>query len=55
LSSEGFVEFGFDVIGDAEIHGGHILESIVEDFNNLHGIEISVSVNLGISVKTPVI
>ena len=55
LSSEGFVEFGFDVIGDAEIHRGHIRGSVVEDFNNLHGIEISVSVNLRISVKTPLI
>jgi hypothetical protein len=51
LSSEGFVEFGFDVIGDAEIHRGHIRDTVVEDFNNIHGLEISVSVNLGISVK----
>jgi hypothetical protein len=38
LPSEGSIELSFDVIGYAEIDGGHICRSIVEDFNNANDI-----------------
>jgi hypothetical protein len=44
LSSKGFIELGFDVIGDAEIDGGHIYGSIVEDFNKANDIGIRIAV-----------
>jgi hypothetical protein len=54
LSSEGFIEFGFDVIGDAEIHGGHMRRSIVEDFNKANDIGIRMAVKPAIPAENAV-
>jgi hypothetical protein len=55
LSPEGFIELSFDVIGDAEIDRGHIWESVIEDFNNLNDIGISMAVKLCISRENTLI
>src|SRR5581483_4962023 len=56
LSSERLVELRFDVIWDTEIDGGHVLKSIVEEFNNTNRIAISATVkarkNSGKSAKS---